>query len=65
MMRWRSQPGITGSQAALAYVLGQAGVSAAVVGATRLGHLEEDAGASGMALEPGLRDLISAAQARS
>jgi aryl-alcohol dehydrogenase-like predicted oxidoreductase len=48
--------GLTGSQAALAYVLGNPAISAAVVGTTRLAHLAEDAAASGLALP---QDLIA------
>jgi len=43
-------PDMTGSQAALAYVLANPGVSAAVIGTTRLAHLQEDAAASGLTL---------------
>lgn len=57
-------PGITGAQALLAQVLEQPGVSAAVFGATRLAHLEENLAASGMSLSPDLRARIAAAQAR-
>lgn len=45
-------PRMTGSQAALAYVLGNPHVSAAVVGTTRPAHLAEDLAASGMTLDP-------------
>jgi aryl-alcohol dehydrogenase-like predicted oxidoreductase len=54
--------GITGSQAALAYVLAHPGVAAAVVGATRLAHLEEDLDASGRVLDRVTLDRIVAAQ---
>ena len=43
-------PGITGPQAALAYVLGNPNVACAVVGTTRPAHLAENLAASGMAL---------------
>jgi aryl-alcohol dehydrogenase-like predicted oxidoreductase len=55
---------ITGPQAALAYVLGNAQISSAVFGATRPAHLTENAAASGMALPPDLLARIRAAQAR-
>lgn len=55
-------PGVTGSQAALAYVLANPGVSAAVVGTTRLAHLEEDAAASGLALPTGVLARIHVTQ---
>lgn len=54
---------ITGSQAALAYVLANPGVSAAVIGTTRLAHLQEDIAASGVGLPPELAARIAAAQA--
>jgi len=56
-------PGITGSQAALAYVLANPGVSAAVVGTTRLAHLQEDAAASGLRLSDETLQRIRAVQA--
>jgi aryl-alcohol dehydrogenase-like predicted oxidoreductase len=43
---------ITGAQAALAYVLANPGVSAAVVGATRLSHVRDNLAASGLTLRP-------------
>lgn len=55
-------PHMTGSQAALAYVLGAPGVSAAVFGATRFGHLAENLAASGLELDPGVLARIHAAQ---
>lgn len=55
--------GMTGSQAALAYVLANRNVSAAVIGTTRLGHLQEDAAASGQALAPAVLTRILEAQA--
>lgn len=54
--------GITGSQAALAYVLADANVSAAVVGTTRLAHLREDVAASGLELPPEVMQRIRDAQ---
>jgi aryl-alcohol dehydrogenase-like predicted oxidoreductase len=56
------QAAMTGSQAALAYVLANAGVSAAVIGTTRLAHLREDLAASGMALPADLAARIAGAQ---
>ncbi|MDZ4375923.1 MAG: aldo/keto reductase [Phenylobacterium sp.] len=55
-------PGVTGSQAALAYVLNNPHVSAAVFGATRMAHLLENLGASRLGLPEGVRDRIQAAQ---
>jgi len=43
-------PGMTGAQAALAYVLADPGVSSAVVGTTRMAHLMENLAASGLQL---------------
>lgn len=57
-------PGMTGSQAALAYVLADPNVSAAVVGTTRVAHLIEDVAASGMSLPPEVLARIGRAQAR-
>ena len=48
--------GMTGAQAALAYVLSNPDVACAVVGATRMPHLLDDIAASGMTLSP---DLIA------
>lgn len=56
---------ITGAQASLAWVLGVEGVSAAVVGTTRLGHLEDCAAAPGLSLPPDLAKAIAQAQARA
>ena len=56
-------PQMTGSQAALAYVLETPGVSAAVVGTTRMAHLVEDLAASGMRLPEPVRARIAATQA--
>lgn len=58
------QRAITGAQAALAYVLANPDVSCAVFGATRLAHLRENAGASGLRLPEALANDIRAAQAR-
>jgi aryl-alcohol dehydrogenase-like predicted oxidoreductase len=57
------QPGISGAQAALAYVLANPGVSSAVFGATRPAHLRENLRASGLALPEALREAIVRAQA--
>lgn len=53
---------MTGAQAALAWVLGDANVSCAVVGTTRMRHLTENLAASGMTLAPEIRARIEAAQ---
>lgn len=55
-------PDLTGSQAALAYVLANRDVSAAVFGATRPEHLEENLAASGLALADGVTARIRAVQ---
>lgn len=55
-------PDMTGSQAALAYVLANPGVSAAVFGATRPEHLRENLAASGLTLPQGVAARIHAAQ---
>lgn len=57
------QPGITGSQAALAYVLANPHVACAVIGTTRPRHLAENAAASGLSLPADLLARIRAAQA--
>lgn len=57
------EAGITGAQAALAYVLANPNVACAVTGTTRMGHLLENLSASGMALPPALAARISQAQA--
>ncbi len=44
--------GMTGAQAALAYVLGNPSVACAVIGTTRPAHLTENLAASGMSLPP-------------
>jgi 1-deoxyxylulose-5-phosphate synthase len=51
-------PDMTGSQAALAYVLANRDVACAVVGTTRMAHLEENLAASGRTLAPELMDRI-------
>ncbi|MBL8772339.1 MAG: aldo/keto reductase [Phenylobacterium sp.] len=56
-------PGMTGAQAALAYVLANPGVSAAVFGATRPAHLRENVAAAGMVLPPEVLARIREAQA--
>jgi 1-deoxyxylulose-5-phosphate synthase len=58
-------PDMTGPQAALAYVLADPHVSAAVFGATRPEHLRENLRASGLALPEALAARIRAAQAAS
>ncbi len=55
-------PGMSGSQAALAYVLANPGVSAAVFGATRPEHLRENLAASGMVLPADVMARIRSAQ---
>jgi len=54
--------GLTGPQAALAYVLADPHVACAVVGVTRLGHLRENLGASGLELSPAVVARIRATQ---
>lgn len=56
-------PDMTGAQAALAYVLANRNVSAAVFGATRPAHLVENAAASGLSLSDALMGRIRHAQA--
>ena len=56
-------PGMTGSQAALAYVLANPGVASAVMGTTRLSHLSENLAASGLVLPPETLAEIRARQA--
>jgi aryl-alcohol dehydrogenase-like predicted oxidoreductase len=58
-------PEMTGSQAALAYVLANPGVSAAVFGATRPEHLRENLAASGLSLSPAVMRRIRRAQRAS
>lgn len=57
------QPDITGPQALLAWTLAVPGVSAAIAGTTRLGHLEENVAAAGLSLPAPLAARIQAAQA--
>jgi aryl-alcohol dehydrogenase-like predicted oxidoreductase len=57
-------PDMSAAQAALAYVLSNPDVSAAVVGATRLAHLTQNLQASGLTLRPQVLDQIHAAQRR-
>ena len=58
-------PDMTGSQAALSYVLANPAVSAAVFGATRPAHLRENLAASGLTLPDGVMARIRGAQARA
>lgn len=55
-------PDMTGSQAALAYVLANPGVSAAVFGATRPAHLRENVAAAGAPLPDRVMAAIREAQ---
>ncbi len=55
-------PGMSGSQVALAHVLANPDVSAAVFGATRPEHLRENLAASGLSLPPEVAARIRAAQ---
>jgi len=55
-------PGMTGAQAALAYVLANPNVACAVAGTTRRGHLLDNIAASGMALPQAVTARIRAAQ---
>jgi aryl-alcohol dehydrogenase-like predicted oxidoreductase len=54
--------GMTGAQAALAYVLGDPQVACAVVGTTRMRHLEENLAASGLHLPPAILARIAQVQ---
>lgn len=54
--------GISGAQAALAYVLASPDVSCAVIGTTRIAHLRENLGASGRLLDREVMSRIEAAQ---
>lgn len=58
------RPEMTGSQAALAYVLANPHVACAVVGTTRMEHLRQNAEASGMTLPPDLAARIARVQGR-
>lgn len=53
---------MTASQAALAYVLENGAISCAVVGTTRMAHLQENLTASGLRLNEHTRTLIEKAQ---
>jgi 1-deoxyxylulose-5-phosphate synthase len=55
-------PDMTGPQAALAYVLANPDVACAVIGTTRLAHLQQNVAASGMALPPPAMAAIRARQ---
>jgi aryl-alcohol dehydrogenase-like predicted oxidoreductase len=55
--------GMSGPQAALAYVLANPNVAGAVIGTTRPAHLAENLAASGLALPPAVMDRIRARQA--
>lgn len=57
-------PGLTGAQAALAYVLADHNVACAVTGTTRLAHLAENVAASGKTLPAATSDRIRSVQAR-
>ncbi|WP_293383291.1 aldo/keto reductase [Phenylobacterium sp.] len=57
-------PGMTGAQAALAYVLANRDVACAVMGTTRMGHLTENLAASELSLPVETLAQIRAAQAR-
>lgn len=57
--------GMSGSQAALAYVLANPDVACAVIGTTRMAHLTENIAASGLALPDDVAARIAAAQRRS
>jgi aryl-alcohol dehydrogenase-like predicted oxidoreductase len=58
------QPGMTGSQAALAYVLANPHVASAVTGTTRQAHLTENLAASGLTLPDPVMSAIRARQGR-
>lgn len=55
-------PGMSGPQAALAYVLANPGVACAVIGTTRIAHLVENLAASGMAMPAETMSAIRARQ---
>jgi aryl-alcohol dehydrogenase-like predicted oxidoreductase len=55
------RPEMTGSQAALAFVLANRDVACAVVGTTRMAHLSENLAASGLVLPPDLMARIRSA----
>jgi aryl-alcohol dehydrogenase-like predicted oxidoreductase len=50
--------GMTGAQAALAYVLANPHVACAVIGTTRPAHLRENLAASGLSLPAEIADRI-------
>lgn len=50
-------PGLSGPQAAIAYVLRHPGISTAIFGTTRLGHIDENVAAAAMQLTP---DIVAA-----
>lgn len=52
--------GMSGAQAALAFVLDNPDVACAVIGATRMGHLHDDMAASGLTLPPEIMARIRA-----
>jgi len=56
--------GMSGAQAALAYVLANPHIACAVTGTTRLAHLQENLAASGLALPASALAAIRAAQAK-
>jgi aryl-alcohol dehydrogenase-like predicted oxidoreductase len=58
----RRLEGMSAAQASLAYVLEHPGVSAAVMGTTRLAHLEANAAAPDLALPADVRARLEAAQ---
>jgi aryl-alcohol dehydrogenase-like predicted oxidoreductase len=60
----RRLPDLTANQAALAYVLAERDLAAAVIGTTRRAHLEEDVAASGRRLPAAVLARIHRAQAR-
>jgi aryl-alcohol dehydrogenase-like predicted oxidoreductase len=57
-------PGMSGAQAALAFVLANPGVACAVTGTTRLAHLSDNLAASGLTLPAETLAAIRAAQSR-
>ena len=56
------QPEMTGSQAALTYVLANSGVSAAIFGATRIEHLRENLAATDLVMSAELMRRVRRAQ---
>jgi aryl-alcohol dehydrogenase (NADP+) len=52
--------GVSNAQVALAWLLGRPGVTAPIVGASKMGHLEELVAAVGMKLEPAEIDSLGA-----